>query len=44
MSEVKVILLEELIWTYGIIKRREYLEKLLTPPKMISAKEWAKKN
>jgi cytoskeletal protein RodZ len=29
--------LEELIWTYGIIRRREYIEKLLTPPRMIPA-------
>jgi hypothetical protein len=31
--------LEELIWTYDIIKRREYIEKPLTPPKMIPAEE-----
>ena len=36
--------LEELIWTYGIIKKPEYMKKLLTPPRMQPAEEWAAKN
>jgi outer membrane protein assembly factor BamD (BamD/ComL family) len=36
--------LEELIWTYGIIKRPEYIKKLLTPPRMVPAEEWVEKN
>ena len=36
--------LESLIWTYGIIVKPEYIKKLLTPPKMVPAEEWVKKN
>jgi hypothetical protein len=36
--------LEDLIWTYGIVVKPEYIKKLLTPPRMIPAEEWARKN
>jgi hypothetical protein len=36
--------LKYLIFTYGIIRKPEYIKKLLTPPKMLSAEEWVRRN
>jgi F0F1-type ATP synthase beta subunit len=36
--------LENLIWSYGIIHKPEVIMKMLTPPKMLPAEEWVKKN
>jgi hypothetical protein len=36
--------LEHLIWSYGIIRNPETIAKLLTPPAMLPAEEWVKKN
>jgi hypothetical protein len=36
--------LEQMIWTYGIIRKPEVMKKLLTVPKMLPAEDWVKKN
>jgi hypothetical protein len=37
-------LLEHMIWSYGIIRNPGVIKRLLTPPRMLPAEEWVKKN